>query len=150
MDYCTQADIEAEFKNTVFDATTAVTADQLAAWINQESQYIDARIGLRFVVPVDPSAYPEAGAILQRICIFRVSERVRNKLEVKSNITQALASDEKYIKNVVKTPNDDMDLIIKGLLGLKGVPLVSKDAGVSSFNSDVGYCRKFNVAKQQW
>lgn len=150
MDYCSQADIEAEFKNTTFDTTTAVKAAELALWINQESQYIDGRIGLRFVVPVNPSTYPEAGAILKRIAIFRVSERVKNKLEVKSNVTQALASDEKYIKNVVRTPNDDLDMIAKGLLLLQNVPLISSSAGVGSFNSENGYCHVFDVAKQQW
>lgn len=150
MSYCEQSDIEADFKNITFDTTTAVTADQLSDWIDQESVYIDARIGLRYAIPVVQNLYPNAFILLKRICIFRVSERVRNKLEVKTNVSQKQDSDEKYEKNRVRTPNDDLDLIIKGLLLLKDVPLLSAGSGVSSFNTDIAYVHKFDVGKQQW
>lgn len=150
MSYCEQSDIEADFKNIVFDDESAVTDEQLDAWIEQESAYIDARVALRYVVPVVESTFPKAFLLLKRICIFRVSERVRNKIEVKSNVSQALESEEKYSKNRVRTFNDDLDLIAKGLLVLEGVPTLPNGSGISSFNTDSGYCHQFDVSKQQW
>lgn len=149
MGYCAKKDIEADFKGIEFSDTTAVKPSELNEWILQESNYIDARIGLRYVVPIDESSYPEAFSILKRIATFRVSERVRNVIEVKNGVTQK-ESEEKYKKNEVRTPNDDLDMIAKGLLLLKGVPLLSKDSGVSSFNVDTCQENVFDVSKQQW
>jgi hypothetical protein len=150
MAYCTQADIEAEFKGITFSASgTVVTTTQLAEFIDQESTYIDARAGLRYVMPVLSASYPDAYKILKRICIFRVSQRVKNKMEVKREETQK-SSEEKYIQNKVMTPNDDLDLIVKGLLLLKNVPLAAKNGGVNSFNVSTCVKHVFDTTKQQW
>lgn len=147
--YCSKKDIEADFKGIEFNDTSAVKPSELNEWITQESYYIDARVGLRYVVPIDETTYPEAFSLLKRIATFRVSERVRNVIEIKTNVTQK-ESEEKYKKNEVRTPNDDLDMIAKGLLLLKGVPLLSKDSGVSSFNVDTCQSNVFDVSKQQW
>jgi len=149
MGYCAKKDIEADFKGIEFTDSTAVKPSELNEWITQESNYIDARVGLRYVVPIDKETYPEAFSILKRIATFRVSERVRNVIEVKGNVTQK-ESEEKYKKNEVRAPNDELDMIAKGLLLLKGVPLLSKDSGVSSFNVDTCQENVFDVSKQQW
>jgi len=147
--YCSKKDIEADFKGIEFNDTSAVKPSELNEWITQESNYIDARVGLRYVVPIDETTHPEAFSLLKRIATFRVSERVRNVIEIKTNVTQK-ESGEKYKKNEVRTPNDDLDMIAKGLLLLKGVQLLSKDAGVSSFNVDTCQSNVFDVSKQQW
>lgn len=149
MAYCEQADIEADFKAITFNADTAITPAKLNAIIEEESNYIDARVGLRYVVPVVKADYPEAFSILKRICVFRVSDRVRSVIEVKDGITQK-ESNEKEKDNRSRTPNDDLDLIIKGLLLLKNVPLISKGSGVNSFNVDACVEHVFDVRKQQW
>lgn len=149
MGYCETADIKADFKKITFDSESAITPASLAEWIVQESNYIDARVGLRYVVPIDKTTYPEAFSLLKRIAIFRVSERVRSVIEVKTGTTQK-DSDEKAQKNFVRTPNDDLDLIVKGLLLLKDVPLISANAGVNSFNVDECVSHVFDVRKQQW
>lgn len=151
--YCTIQDIKDDWKSLVIDAAgSAITTAILNAWIAQESAFMDSKIGLRYVInpPIDLITNTQAALVLKRIAIFRVSERVKNKIEVKANATQAQDSDEKYSKNRVRTINDDLDAIAKGLLLLPGVPPLSAGSGVSSFNTDVGYEHKFDVAKQQW
>ena len=149
MAYASQTDIEAELKGITFGASTSVTATQLTAWIDQESNYIDAKISLRYVAPVLIGDYPEAYSILNRICIFRVTERVKNKLEVKSNVSQ-LDSEEKYTENYIRTPNHDLEAIVKGNLLLKDVPLINANGLVNYFHTDSGDCHTFDTSKQQW
>jgi len=151
MAYCEQTDIEADFKEIEFGDNFAITEDELEELILQESNYIDARVGLKYVVPVDNVSYPEAYSILKRICIFRVSERVRNIIEVKNNATQQRESDEKYKDNRVRTFNDDLDLIVKGDLLLKDVPLKSPNGSLNAFCvGTTSECHTFSVTKQQW
>lgn len=151
--YCLVQDIKDDFKALVTAGASPVFTDaQITELIAQESSFIAARVGLRYVLPPDitDGSFVDAALILKRIAIFRVSERVRNKLEVKTNVSQAMDSDEKFNKNSVRTFKDDLDLIIKGLLLLPNVPLISAGSGVSSFNTDVGYHHKFKISKQQW
>lgn len=150
MGYCELEDIKADFKGIEFNANTSVTPDQIDEIIDQESAYIDARVGLKYLTPVESSTYPDAAKLLKRICIFRVSERVRNILEIKSNATQQRESDEKYKDNRVRTFNDDLDLIVKGLMVLKDVPLLSKNGSFNIFDTDTSSCHVFDVTKDQW
>jgi len=150
MSYCEKSDIEAEFKATIFCSTSAITPAQLIEWIEQESNYIDARIGVRYTTPIISYNSPKSFSLLKRICLFRVSERVKNKLEVKSNVSQK-DSEEKYIENYVRTPNDDLAAIAKGTLLLSDATLINtQGAGVSSFTSDLCNPHLFDVRKQQW
>lgn len=153
MAYCEVTDIQKDFKAITFNSESAVTPGSLTEIILQESNYIDARIGVKYVTPIVESTYPEAFSILKRICIFRVSDRVRNIIEVKKEQTQK-NSEEKYKDNRVRTPNDDLDMIAKGTLLLKNVPQLSENAGVSSKCFDTGSCDEdctvFDTSKQQW
>ncbi len=153
MAYCAVSDITDEFKGLVIsNSGTAITTAQCTEWIEQESNYIDAKIGLRYVAPVAVGSYPIAYSILKRICIFRVSERVKNKIEVKANASQT-DTEQKYIENYIRTPNYDLDQIVKGNLILKDVPLVNSDGGVASpcgVACDTSECHTFDVNTQQW
>lgn len=150
--YSVPQDIQDEFAAITFSTESKVTTTQLSEWITQESNYIDGVISRRYIAPVVKASYPEAFSILKRICIFRVSERVKNKLEVKSNATQT-DSEQKYIQNYVRTPNQDLEAIAKGNLLLKDVPLVNASGSVSSScgpTCDVDTCHTFDVDKDQW
>jgi hypothetical protein len=151
--YCSTSDIQKDFKSLVIDDNSAIKSGAMNDLIEQESNYIDARIGVKYVTPVVEETYPEAFSLLKRICIFRVSDRVRNIIEVKKDQTQK-GSDEKYKENKVRTPNDDLDMIAKGTLILKNVPQLSSGAGVSSACFDTGTCDSdcttFDTSKQQW
>ncbi len=151
MGYCVQADVVQEFKELTVADGAVITSALLDSWIADETAVINGRISTRYLTTpeITFAAYPDAYTILKRICVFRVSERVKNKLEVKNGITQ-LESEEKYEKNYVTTPNDDLDKIVKGTLILKGVGLVNTSLGINSFNSSQGVCRVFDPTKQQW
>lgn len=147
--YATATDIEGEFKATQFTSSSAVTSNQINDWIKQETAYINGIIGVRYVTPVT-STYDEAFLILKRICIYRVAERVKNKIEVKSGISQT--DQEVKALNFTRTPNADLKAIAEGDLILKGVPLVSSTGAVSSWcepSCDSSDCHTFD-GSQQW
>lgn len=150
MAYCTVDDIKADFKSIEIEdsGTTIITADA-DEMIAQESSYINGRIGVKYVTPIDLDADTDAMRILKRICLFRCGERVKNILEVKTGATQ-MDSDQKQPRNIARTPNDDLDLIVKGLLLLEGATLRGSAQGVSSFNSDNCIGHTIDVTRQQW
>lgn len=158
MPYCSVDDIKADFKGIVFDpetgdpdTDTSTTEEQLLDWIQQESNYIDGRIAKIYSLPID-TTLTQAMDILKRICIFRIAERVVNKNELKEAIIQK-NSDEKYLKNKVRTPNDDLNDIQSGDLLLIGATRVDNTGGFSSFgSSSAGKCcpRVFDTCKQEW
>ena len=156
--YCSVDDIKAEFKAIKFDpfnatpgaVNTATTEEQLEEWIDQESEYIDAMIGKVYQTPILEVNSPKSFKILKRICIFRVSARVKNKNELKQEVNQK-NSDEKFLQNGVMTPNDDLKMIADEDLLLQDAEKIDADGGFSSFASDTDYCsRVFNTCKQQW
>jgi len=151
MAYCDKQDIIDEYKGLAistgsgFSITDAIIDD----WINEESAYIDGRIVNRYILPITEALYPAAFLILKRICIFRVTERVKNKLEVKTNATQ-LSTEQKYTENYVRTPNNDMTDIAKGTLILIDVP-IENSGGVSTYCDSTDHTNPvFKVGKQQW
>lgn len=147
--YATATDIEGEFRATQFTSSSAVTSNQVVEWIKQETAYINGMISTRYVTPV-ASTYEEAFLILKRICTYRVAERVKNKLEVKSGITQT--DQEVKAINFTRTPNADLKAIVEGDLILKDVPLVSTTGAVSSWcepDCDSSTCHTFD-GSQQW
>jgi hypothetical protein len=147
--YSNTQEIEGEFKATQFTASSAVTLNQVTDWIKQETAYINGMISRRYVTPV-ASTYEEAFLILKRICIFRVCERVKNKLEVKSAVTQT--DQEVKAPNFIRTPNQDLKDIVDGNLILRDVPLVSQTGGIGSYcepDCDTSSCHTFD-GSQQW
>lgn len=152
MGYCVQSDIEAEFPHITFGANTKVTQAQLLIWIEQETIYISSRIGTRYQVPVVKGDSPLGFAVVERICIFRVSDRVKNVIEVKSNETQ-IASDQKQQGNRSRTPNSDLKMIQENKMVLFDVDLISSEDGMTSPCVDVDLnepCLFFDERLQQW
>lgn len=147
--YCTTYDVEGEFKAVQFTSSSAVTSVQVTDWIKQETAYINAIISLRYATPV-ANTYEEAFLILRRICTFRVAERVKNKLEVKTGINQT--DQEVKQANYTRTPNTDLRDIAEGRLLLVGVPLVSETGAVASPclpECEESTCHVFD-GSQQW
>lgn len=150
MGYCTVADIKSDFKGIEIEATgTSITTAEAEEIIAQASSYINGRIGVKYVVPVALAASSDAMMILKRICIFICGERVKNILEVKTGSTQ-MESDKKQPINSMRTPKDDLELIVKGLLLLPGADLAGAAQGVSSFNSDECVQHRIDVTRNQW
>jgi hypothetical protein len=148
--YANTQDIEGEFKATQFTSSSAVTNNQVTDWIKQETAYINAVIAVRYVTPVTTS-YEEAFLILKRICTYRVSERVKNKLETKSGINQT--DQEVKAPNYTRTPNADLRDIAEGRILLKDVPLISSTGAISApclpDDCDESTCHVFD-GSQQW
>lgn len=144
MAYCTIADVSSEFKDTEFDANSAVTNTELTAIIDEESAVIDSYVGMRYVVPVTNTT---ALLVLKKLCKLMAADRVRGILGVKTP-TQEYSSEEKrqYVRGAI----DDLKDIAAGRVNLPGATLLSTDGGVSSFNTDTCYKNKFDVGKQQW
>lgn len=146
--YCTIQDIKSDFKAIeIEDTGTSITTGEAQAIIDQTTAYINGRIGLKYVTPVTASA--DALLILKTICLFICGERVKNILEVKSGATQ-VDSEKKQMNNIARTPKDDLELIVKGLLLLDGATLRGSDQGVSSFNSENCVGHTIDVRRQQW
>lgn len=150
MGYCTVEDLKSDFKSIEIEATgTKVTIAEAEEIIEQVSSYINGRIGVKYVVPVSLSDTTDAMRILKQISIFLAGERLKNILEIKTGETQ-LDSEQKQSRNIARTPKDDLDLIVKGLLLLPGATLAGAAQGVSSFNSDNCVGHQMDVTRQQW
>ncbi len=146
--YCEISDIKSDFKGIEIETSgTSITTAEAQAIIDQTTAYINGRIGLKYVTPV--TAGPGALLILKAICVYICGERVKNILEVKTGAIQ-VESDKKQMNNVARTPKDDLELIVKGLLLLDGATLRGSDQGVSSFNSDNCVGHTIDVRRQQW
>lgn len=147
MSYCTKQNIKDDFKSLQIEASgTIITDSKVDALITQESEYIDSIITKRYHLPIVEADSPKAWEILKRIAIFRVSLRVRNILEVSSDATQA-NSEEKFVDNKVRTPNDDLAMIEKGLLILIDAKM-KEGLGVTK-NKTVN-CGLFKMSLEQW
>ena len=156
--YCSVEDIVREFKGITFydeyapipsGIKTATTKQDLEQWIEQESDYIDSYVAKVYHLPIAVDK-KSALNVLKRICIFRVSARVKNKNELKEQVNQ-LNSDEKFLENKIMTPNDDLKMIANKTLILVGVPQIDPSGGIAYSDSDGDCCPKvFDTCKQQW
>jgi hypothetical protein len=148
--YCSNQDIINDFKKLDVQCNgTVITESKLDDLIEQESFYIDSMIGSKYMVPASEISSPSGFSILKRICIFRVSLRVRNILEIRSDATQN-SSEEKFTANGVRTPNDDLMAIKNGKLVLIDVPRKGTNLGIQSGSKQSGVCSPFKVGEQQW
>ena len=148
MGYCTIQNIKSDFKGIeIEDAGTSIVTSEAQEIIDQTTAYINGRIGLKYVTPV--TGGDDALLILKSICLYICGERVKNILEVKTGSGQ-LESDKKQPSNVARTPKDDLELIVKGLLLLDGATLRGSEQGLSSFNSDNCIVHTIDVTRQQW
>ena len=139
--YASVNDIKDDWKKINFDDVNAIiTVQKVENMIIQETDYINSWISNKYIVPVSEIDSPIAFNVLKRICIFRVSERIRNIIEVKTG--------EKQNKNYSRTPNSDLRDIQKGTMQL--IDAIRNKSGTSSFNVDSGKCFEFDTSKQQW
>lgn len=147
MGYCAVEDVQTDFKKIDFSSAGAVvSSDMVEDWIDQESELINSYICNRYKVPVSDVKSPASYMILKRIAIFLVSERVKNKIEVKTGISQK--DSEEKSPNYSRTPLSDLKSISDGKIHLRDAELLS--SAVGSFNIDSCDQPVFDVTKQQW
>ena len=105
--YCSVQEIRDEFAGlTISSAGTKVTETQVEAWINQESAQINAVISNRYQIPIVEGNSPISFLVLKRIALFRVSERVKNKIEIKTSVEQTSSEEKAFVQT--RTPNSDL------------------------------------------
>ena len=144
MSYCEVADVEARFKNLNFTATTQVTLDQVTEWIDDNTNYINAKIRTRYSTPVTVDDQPEAFSILKKICTLLTAAEVEEVLRDSQPL--AKGSDSKNGSKVEsratrwrKQADKDLEAIEKGDLVLYET---SSSTTTRFYNSNVANDRK--------
>lgn len=126
--YCTVDNIKADFASIEIEASgTKISIVQCEGIIASESNYIDSYLSSKYSMPAIEANSPSAFAMLKRICIFRVSDRIRNILEIKNGNDKI----DQDVKGQSRTPVDDLKRIIDGKLRLIDCPLAGADDGLS-------------------
>ena len=144
--YCQLSDIVADFANGVeFTTTSKVKLSEVESYIESESNYIDSAIASKYQTPVIKATSPKAFDLLKRICIYRVSDRVRNILEIKTGNDDV----NQDVKGQSRNPNADLKLIIDGKLKLIDAIIATPDDGVSFGIRDEAYA-PFKLNEDQW
>jgi hypothetical protein len=144
--YCINTDIIADFAGSVsFTASSKVTLTDVNNYIASESNYIDSAISSKYLTPVIIGNSPLAFDLLKRICIFRVSDRIRNILEIKTGEKKT----DQDTKGQSRMPSDDLKKIIDGKLRLIDATLATSDDGLTFGIRQESYA-PFDLNKQQW
>lgn len=145
MAYSVVADIQNEFKDTVFSSTTAVTDDDVEDFITSADAVINGYLSSKYVVPfLDATSL----AIMKMISIWLVKARILSILSVKAPQTPATQDPDgpslyKQAMNLLKNIKD-------GTLQLPDATLISSQDGLTSFlmNEDVSY--DFHRQENDW
>lgn len=146
MAYCTEAEVTTEFKDIDFTLTGAavVTAD-VTSFIAQAGAEMDSILSARYSVPVTQGA--SAMLLLKQICIWLVSQRIKDIVEVK-NVRDE--SDQDVKTNVGSTARKMLAKIVSGEMKLIGADLASSAQGVKSYVSANNVDRQFKKDEEQW
>jgi len=135
MAYSTSAEIQADFKNTTFDATTNVTATDVTQFIVESDALIDHYVGQRYEIPVTGGA--TALSLLKLFSRSLTADRVRAILEVKQatnvdgnqNPRRNLLTYAEVLAELKKIQKSDLELI-------GATPLVASGPFYSSNDAD--------------
>lgn len=144
MGYCTQVNVEAEFKAITFDADTTVTATELAEFISQADALIDSIIGNKYVVPLTGAT---SLLVLKYISTLLVSDRVRKVIAVRTPVGD---KNQDGVRGEYKTAMDFLDKIVNGELRLDGELWITTTGGFNDYVSENGITPIFDVTKDQW
>lgn len=145
MSYCQTSDIKADFGEIEFSSTSKVTSDKVVELIASESNYIDSYLYSKYIVPIIEANSPLAFSLLKRICVFRVSDRIRDILEIKTGNSK----NDQDVKGTSRTPDEDLKKIIDGKLNLIDAQFRTTDDGLS-FGVPDAIPFPFDLQKQQW
>lgn len=146
MGYCSLQDIKDEFKQLKLDSDgSAVTEEKVLRWIQQDTSYINSKISVKYQVPV--TAGPDALNVLKKICIWLVSDRIKDITEVKNVRPEA---DQDVKASLSQKAEDMLDEIAEGDLPLLGASPVTNAGGVGSYTSRNNVPRVFKKVPDQW
>lgn len=146
MAYAEVADIQTEFKDIAFDDDgSAVVTESVENFIDQAGSEIDARLSVRYIVPVTESS--SALLLLKQICIWLVSERIRDITEVKNVRPE---SDQDVKISTAARARKMLNDIANGDIPLIGATMVTSADGVTSYVSANNIPREWKKQDTQW
>lgn len=127
MAYSTMEQVADEFQGISFSATTNPTADTVERWISEADALIDAKVGLRYVTPLEGA---NSLLILRQISIFLVAARVRRRL---NRVGADAETQKSRPADSEKTAMKMLDDIVASKTDLPDGTLKSAGGGVSSY-----------------
>lgn len=144
MAYCTEAQVQAEFKQLDITSTTAIKTGNVAEFIAESDAEINAIIGTRYVVPV---ASGEALTLCRMMSRALVANRVAGILAIKTgNQAQDQNASRMSREDVLKLARSIAD----GKVAFEGADLIDGDGGVKSYVSGTDVERVFKRGDKQW
>lgn len=144
MAYSTTAQVASEFKNITFDANSAVTDTEVSAIIDQTDAEIDARIGVKYVVPVTGAS---SLLLLRTISIYITAARVSKIIEVKTGEADKEQPRRIEERNAALKMIKD---IIDGNILLSDATEKTTHGGVRLYTYENDIEATFDVTKDQW
>ena len=144
MAYCTEAQVQAEFKQLDITSTTAIKTANVAEWIAEADAEINAIIGTRYQVPV---ASGDALTLCRMMSRALVANRVAAVLKIKSGNEKADQDAQRMTREeVLKLAGR----IGKGEVEFVGASLVNGDGGIKSYVASNTVERTFKRGEKQW
>lgn len=144
MAYCTEAQVQAEFKQLDITSTTAIKTGNVAEFIAEADAEINAIIGTRYIVPV---ASGEALTLCRMMSRALVANRIAAILKIKSG-------NEKNDQDATRMTREDViklaGRIGKGEIEFEGAELVNGDGGIKSYVASNTVERTFKRGDKQW
>lgn len=144
MAYCTEANVQAEFKAISFGASTAVTSSQVAEFIAEVDAYIDGRIGLIYETPITGTA---SLLIMRMISRRLVANRIKGILAVKTGNS---STDQDAKQDTSEEVSELLEMIVNGEYRLSDATLRDSSNGVKSPNVSLVSAHTFQAGVKQW
>lgn len=143
MGYCLKEDVAADFKDITFDTNSSVKDSEVDSWIDEASAYMDTFLSSRYIVPVTGT---QSLLVLKSICIYIVSDRVRNVLYTKTGVAEK-NQDTKATFSYSRNPRKDLTMIQDGEIKLIDAQVLSVNIGFDTGCKDEPV---FNTSKDMW
>lgn len=145
--YAAASDIQAEFKNIVFSASTSVTSTSVTRFLAEADAEINAKVGQIYSVPVDGTLSPISFAILRHIEIDMVAARIKDIIEVKSTEDQTNQGSK---KDPITLARERLQEIVDRKLPLSDATLISSVKGATGYNVGSSVTAQFKRGCGQW
>lgn len=144
MAYCTEAQVQAEFKDLPITSTSAIKSANVTEYIAEADAALNAIIGTRYQVPVTTGA---ALTLCQMMSRGLVADRIAGILAVKT-ATEKINQDATKMsrKEIFQMAKD----IAAGKVAFDGAVLVETGGGVASYVSSNVVERTFKRGEKQW
>lgn len=131
MAYAIFGDIQSEFKDIEFDATTKVTSDEVTGYIAQQEASINASLSKLYITP---ATHADDILILQSIVIRCVKARISTILETKS---PSIETDQQPSWMIMyREAKAELKRIVTGIMPLPNTPKVVDNGGLEGYGFD--------------